>query len=621
MDKYKIITNIGRGSSGEVFLARNNDIKKTVAIKKIVIDESRKSRSKKSVTREANIMLLLDHVHIVKCYEWFLDNNDLMISMILEFCNGGSLQERIVSTMKKQEHFSNQLVGKWTAQITSAVAYIHQQRILHRDLKSENVFLLKDDTIKLGDFGISKDLNHTLDKASTCVGTPCYLSPELCQDVPYSFKSDVWALGCLVYEVVMLKPAFDAANLISLFHKIVNCKFEPVHQNCPLKNFISSILVADSALRPSASQLLKSDCLSPYLVHIGQSESSEEIATSVTSQGFCEDDWSKLDDMLRTGTDQGDLFATSETILAPNYDDVESDLSSCCSSINNTELNDVESTSESESFTENTASLSNTLNSSKGLEDEIPEVIEQFEENKSNATVSCSKLPGSVWLHSKRAQALRQKSSVSGSTKLVTGVQRQKVNGVSAAQSLVINPPAKQAKNFQNVTNYDIKSHIKKAPVTRKVTRRIVTRDRNEPITNTEKVMRDLPGSAWLYGGLKRRKNESSDKASGDHQQNPGGCHGSSSLLRESFHGDGDNEYIYDEDDFEEDIDDEAVNSPSKTASSIEVIKKNCIETIGEEKYKDLCTMIENGLKIEQVQQKSPKIDNEIIQTCFLIIK
>ena len=288
-----------------------------------------------------------------------------MISMILEFCNGGSLQERIVSTMKKQEHFSNQLVGKWTAQITSAVAYIHQQRILHRDLKSENVFLLKfglvlcthtvinyslrfnfciwknytnfyhhrDDTIKLGDFGISKDLNHTLDKASTCVGTPCYLSPELCQDVPYSFKSDVWALGCLVYEVVMLKPAFDAANLISLFHKIVNCKFEPVHQNCPLKNFISSILVADSALRPSASQLLKSECLSPYLVHIGQSENSEEIATSVTSQGFCEDDWSKLDDMLRTGTDQGDLFATSETILAPNYDDVESDLSSCCSSM------------------------------------------------------------------------------------------------------------------------------------------------------------------------------------------------------------------------------------------------------------------------------------------------
>jgi len=635
MEKYEIITNIGRGSSGEVFLARNTSIKKAVAIKKIAIDESRKSRSKKSVTREANIMLLLDHFHIVKCYEWFLDKNTLTVSMVLEFCNGGTLQERIVSTTKKGESFSNMLVGKWTAQITSAVSYIHQQHILHRDLKSENVFLLKDDTIKLGDFGISKDLNHTLDQASTCVGTPCYLSPELCRDIPYSFKSDVWALGCLVYEVVMLKPAFDAANLISLFHKIVNCKFQPISPNCPrpLRDFISSILVADSTSRPSASQLMKSEYLSPYHDCVEQAEeSAAETPTSMTSQSFFEDDWSKLDDMLRTRTDEDenreDFFATCETILAPKDEEEEtSSESSCCSSIikNNfkSQLNDVESTSESESFTENTASLSNTLNSSKGLDDEIPEVIESFEEtNRSNTAVNSSKLPGSVWLHSKRAQALRQKSLVSGSTKLVTGVQRQKINGNSdVAQSLLIAPSVKEAKSFEilktNVTNDDMRTNLKKIPSTRKITRRLVTRDKNEPITDTEKVVRNLPGSAWLYGGVKNRKN----KASGDHQNN--GCHGNNEVLRDGFNADGDSyhDYAYDEDDFEDDIDDDPVNSPSKTASSIEVIKKNCIETIGEQKYNDLCNMIESGLKIEEVQQKSPKIDHEILETCFLIIK
>nr|XP_002121569.2 serine/threonine-protein kinase Nek3-like [Ciona intestinalis] len=240
---------------------------KLVAIKKIEINEARRSRSRKAVVREADILRTLDNYHIVKCYEWFMDLKGHHMNMVLEYCNGGTLQDRILSAQQSKTMFESSTILTWTTQITSAVKYIHERRILHRDLKSENVFLVKnDDVVKLGDFGISKEIDHTLDKASTCVGTPCYLSPELCQDIPYSFKSDIWALGCLLFEMCALAPAFDAANLISLFYKIVNGKYADLPPNCSpeLKALVGQILNKNPEDRPTAAQLLKLPILLQY---------------------------------------------------------------------------------------------------------------------------------------------------------------------------------------------------------------------------------------------------------------------------------------------------------------------------------------------------------------------
>uniref|UniRef100_H2YRH1 non-specific serine/threonine protein kinase n=1 Tax=Ciona savignyi TaxID=51511 RepID=H2YRH1_CIOSA len=267
MNGYEVVTCIGKGSSGAVFLARSSKIKKLVAIKKIEINESRRSRSRRAVIHEANILRTLDNYHIVKCYEWYLDIQGSHMNMVLEYCNGGTLQDRIQSALKSQSTFDTTTILVWTTQITSAVKYIHERRILHRDLKSENVFLVKnDDIVKLGDFGISKEIDHTLDKASTCVGTPCYLSPELCQDIPYSFKSDIWALGCLVFEMCALAPAFDAANLISLFYKIVNGKYAELPESCPaeLKALVAEILNKNPDARPTAEQLLNLPILQQF---------------------------------------------------------------------------------------------------------------------------------------------------------------------------------------------------------------------------------------------------------------------------------------------------------------------------------------------------------------------
>ena len=99
--------------------------------------------------------------------------------------------------------------------------YIHDRKILHRDIKSSNIFLTSKGTIKLGDFGISKLLDTSYDKAMTVVGTPYYLSPEACQSQPYTYRSDIWAVGCVLYELSSLKHAFDAQNLLSLLFKII----------------------------------------------------------------------------------------------------------------------------------------------------------------------------------------------------------------------------------------------------------------------------------------------------------------------------------------------------------------------------------------------------------------
>ena len=89
----------------------------------------------------------------------------------------------------------------WFVQICAALKYIHKRRVLHRDVKASNVFLTASGCVKLGDFGISRVLQGTRDKATTVAGTPAYMSPEMCQSKEYTLKSDIWALGCLLYEL------------------------------------------------------------------------------------------------------------------------------------------------------------------------------------------------------------------------------------------------------------------------------------------------------------------------------------------------------------------------------------------------------------------------------------
>ncbi len=101
-------------------------------------------------------------------------------------------------------------------QISQGLKYLHDKRILHRDLKPQNIFLDEEDNIKIGDMGLGKILGPQTNYAYTAVGTPLYFSPQLCEEIPYDNKSDIWAFGCLMYELTSLRPPFVATNQLAL---------------------------------------------------------------------------------------------------------------------------------------------------------------------------------------------------------------------------------------------------------------------------------------------------------------------------------------------------------------------------------------------------------------------
>ena len=136
----------------------------------------------------------------------------------------GDIAYHIKRKQQKNETFSEVEIFNWFVQICLALEYVHGRKVIHRDIKTQNIFLTGNNTVKVGDFGISKVLESTTQVAVTVVGTPYYMAPEACQSEPYTSKSDVWALGCILYELCTLKHAFQADNLLGLVFKIVQEK-------------------------------------------------------------------------------------------------------------------------------------------------------------------------------------------------------------------------------------------------------------------------------------------------------------------------------------------------------------------------------------------------------------
>ena len=251
---YIIKERLGTGAFGVVFkvLKKSNN---TIYVIKQISLLGLSNQQKNEAKLEAKILSSVRSNYIVRYYESFEENNYLNI--VMEYCDGGDLGQFINKNKKTRYLLKEDLIWNIFIKITIGLATLHKSKILHRDLKTLNIFTTHNLDIKIGDFGVAKILTKS-GFAKTIIGTPYYLSPELCEEKPYNDKSDVWALGCILYELTTYKHPFNAKCQASLILKILQSKPEPIHKYYSenLQKLITLILDKNYLTRPSCYQIL-----------------------------------------------------------------------------------------------------------------------------------------------------------------------------------------------------------------------------------------------------------------------------------------------------------------------------------------------------------------------------
>lgn len=250
-DDFVIRDKLGSGSYGTVWKAIRKVDKQTYAMKEIDLNGMTRKEQEECI-KETQVLASLDSEFIIKYYDSFLEKGKLFI--VTEYASNGNLHDFV---KRQKANLAEDLIWKLFFQMLLGLHHMHKRKILHRDFKTLNVFLDAQLNVKLGDLGVAKILTTQTNFAKTIVGTPYYLSPELCEDKPYNEKSDMWALGVVLYECCTQRHPFDGDNQGALILKILRGRYPPVSgYSKDLTEIIKACLTLDMRKRPDTERLL-----------------------------------------------------------------------------------------------------------------------------------------------------------------------------------------------------------------------------------------------------------------------------------------------------------------------------------------------------------------------------
>ena len=222
-------------------------------------------QEKKKILNKIDILKKIDHPNIITLNNAYYTSDNKYLHVITEYADGGDLQMKLDEHKEKKEYFNENILLDWFMQICFSLLFIHDKKIIHRNIKPSNIFLMKQNFAKLGDFEVAKNVSSTYGQTKTIVTTLEYSAPEILNNQKYSFEVDIWSLGVTFYQLITLNYPFEGEDNNEIEKNILERKIKEIPKDCKIdKSFIEIInqmMSLNPKDRPTAEQILEKEII------------------------------------------------------------------------------------------------------------------------------------------------------------------------------------------------------------------------------------------------------------------------------------------------------------------------------------------------------------------------